>query len=66
MVRYSMLTGAEMSSLKELISGTQVARVNPGHLKNLRRVGFTEMKRGKAVVTEEGRKEARAFTRSPL
>jgi hypothetical protein len=66
MVRYSMLTGAEMSSLKQLISGTHATRVPPGHLENLKRVGFTEMKRGEAVVTEQGRKEARAFTRSPL
>jgi hypothetical protein len=66
MVKYSVLTGAEMSSLKQLIDGSDVAQVNPRHLMNLRRIGFTEMKRGNAVVTEAGRKEARAFTRSPL
>jgi len=66
MVRYSILTGAETISLKQLISGTLVARVNPGHAEKLRVLGFTEMKRGEAVVTEQGRKEARAFTRSPF
>ena len=66
MVRYSMLTGAETVSLKQLISGTHVARVNPRHAEKLRMLGFTELKQGEAVVTEQGRKEARAFTRSPL
>lgn len=61
-----MLSGAETISLKQLINGMHVARVNPKHAEKLRMLGFTAMKQGEAVVTEQGRKEARAFTRSPF
>ena len=64
MVRFSMLTSAETISLKQLIGGTHAARIHPGHAEKLRMLGFTEMKRGEALVTERGRKEVRTFTRS--
>jgi hypothetical protein len=66
MVKFNILTSAEMISLKQLISGTHVARIDVGHAEKLRSLGFTEMKRGEAVVTESGQQQVRIFTGSHL
>jgi hypothetical protein len=66
MVRYGMLTGAETISLKQLISGTHLTRIHPGHAEKFRMLGLTATTRGGSVVTERGRREAGAFTRGHM